>query len=712
MDVCLLLPGGGRDIGTLDNNGNYAFPNEAPGTYTLLFINSATLTCGSSPSSTSAYWPQWYQWGNAAAQATPIVTTPAQSSISLNTVTLTAMGTGTNGEEYNYSRPTITGTAVVGSTLTAHAGSWFPAPDSVTLQWKANGVAIAGATGSTYSLMATDSGKTITVTETASGQFVTTATATSDATATVTGGTLTAPTPTITGTAKVGSVLTAGPGTWAPAPVALTYQWKANGANISGATANTYTVAASLVGETITVAVTGSKAGYTSTTRTSAPTAAVAAGALNAPTPTITGTAKVGSVLTAGPGTWAPAPVALTYQWKANGASISGATANTYTVAASLVGQTITVTVTGTKTGYTTTAKTSTATAAVVAGTLSAPTPTITGTAKVGSVLTAHPGTWAPSPVTLTYQWKANGANISGATGTTYAVVAGNVGKKITVTVTGTKTGYTTTAKTSTATAAVVAGTLTRAHPDDHRHRQGRQRPHGPPRHLGTIPDHPHLPMEGKRRQRLRCNPQHLLRRSQSGRQEDHRHRHRNQDRLHHNRQDQHGHRSGRRRNTDGTDPFHQRNGKGGQDADRQRRHVGSGPGHSDVPMEGQRHQHRRRDREDLRDQLEREGEEDHRHRHRNQDRLHDGVQDQPVDGDGQLISRRSPDFESGDGHLISRRSADLESGSSRSRTRHRTTGSAGRERRRRDRPDAGRVPTQVQAENVNRVALGVSQTD
>ena len=381
--------------------------------------------------------------------------------MSLNTVTLTAMGTGTNGEEYNYSKPTITGTATVGATLTAHAGSWFPAPDSVTLQWKANGVAIAGATGSTYSLTAADSGKTITVTETASGQFVTTATATSDATATVTGGTLTAPTPTITGTAKVGCVLTAGPGHLGTVPVALTYQWKANGANISGATANTYTVAASLVGETITVAVTGSKAGYTSTTKTSAPTAAVAAGTLSAPTPTITGTAKVGGVLTAEPGTWAPAPVTLTYQWKANGANISGATANTYTVAASLVGKTITVTVTGTKTGYTTTAKTSTATAAVVAGTLTAPTPTITGTAKVGSVLTAHPGTWAPAPVTLTYQWKANGANISGATGTTYTVAAGYVGKKITVTVTGTKTGYTTTAKTSIATAAVVAGTLT-----------------------------------------------------------------------------------------------------------------------------------------------------------------------------------------------------------------------------------------------------------
>ena len=47
-----------------------------------------------------------------------------------------------------------------------------------------------------------------------------------------------------------------------------------------------------------------------------------------APTPKITGTAKVGYTLKATPGTWGPAPVALKYQWKVNGAAISGATAS------------------------------------------------------------------------------------------------------------------------------------------------------------------------------------------------------------------------------------------------------------------------------------------------------------------------------------------------------------------------------------------------
>ncbi|PPF09360.1 hypothetical protein C5B98_16305 [Rathayibacter sp. AY1A5] len=271
------------------------------------------------------------------------------------------------------------------------------------------------------------------------------------------GGTaLTAATPTVTGTATVGSTLTASAGTWGPSPVALAYQWRANGTAISGATGTTYRPVAGDAGRVITVAVTGSKSGYVSTTRVSSGTAAVTGGAITAATPTIGGTAKVGSTLTAKPGTWGPSPVALAYQWKANGTALSGATSATYTPTGATLGKTITVTVTGSKSGFTAVTKTSAKTSAVVAGTLSAATPTITGTAKVGSTLTAKPGTWGPSPVALTYQWKANGTAISGATSATYKPTSATVGKKITVTVTGKKADYTTATRTSAATAAVV----------------------------------------------------------------------------------------------------------------------------------------------------------------------------------------------------------------------------------------------------------------
>ncbi|PPF35142.1 hypothetical protein C5C10_08050 [Rathayibacter sp. AY1A3] len=271
------------------------------------------------------------------------------------------------------------------------------------------------------------------------------------------GGTaLTAATPTVTGTAAVGSTLTASAGTWGPSPVALAYQWRANGTAISGATGTTYRPVAADAGRVITVAVTGSKSGYVSTTRVSSRTAAVTGGAITAATPTIGGTAKVGSTLTAKPGTWGPSPVALAYQWKANGTALSGATSATYTPTGATLGKTITVTVTGSKSGFTAVTKTSAKTSAVVAGTLSAATPAITGTAKVGSTLTAKPGTWGPSPVALTYQWKANGTAISGATSATYKPTSATVGKKITVTVTGKKADYTTATRTSAATAAVV----------------------------------------------------------------------------------------------------------------------------------------------------------------------------------------------------------------------------------------------------------------
>ncbi len=144
----------------------------------------------------------------------------------------------------------------------------------------------------------------------------------------------------------MGGILTAVPGVWGPGSVALTYQWKANGTAISGATASTFTITAAQLGSTITVAVTGTETGYATATVESAATATIVGSTFTTiGTPTITGTPVVGGTLTAGTGTWAPTPDSYSYQWKANGTAISGATASTYVAAASVVGQTITVTV-------------------------------------------------------------------------------------------------------------------------------------------------------------------------------------------------------------------------------------------------------------------------------------------------------------------------------------------------------------------------------
>ncbi len=90
------------------------------------------------------------------------------------------------------------------------------------------------------------------------------------------------------------------------------------------------------------------------------------------------------------------------------------------------------------------------------------PTPTISGSAVVGEKLTAKAGEWKPAPVTLAYQWLRDGSAISGATKTSYTLTNADVGKSISVTVTGSKAGYSTTSKTSAPTAKVQVKTVTK----------------------------------------------------------------------------------------------------------------------------------------------------------------------------------------------------------------------------------------------------------
>jgi putative cell wall-binding protein/peptidoglycan/xylan/chitin deacetylase (PgdA/CDA1 family) len=81
--------------------------------------------------------------------------------------------------------------------------------------------------------------------------------------------------PTVAGTAQVGKLLTATVAPWAPDPVALAYQWNADGVAIAGATGLTFTPTSAQVGKTITFTVSGTKEGYDPLSATSAPTAAV-----------------------------------------------------------------------------------------------------------------------------------------------------------------------------------------------------------------------------------------------------------------------------------------------------------------------------------------------------------------------------------------------------------------------------------------------------
>lgn len=86
--------------------------------------------------------------------------------------------------------------------------------------------------------------------------------------------------------------------------------------------------------------------------------------------------------------------------------------------------------------------------------------PTISGIAKVGASLTATPGAWRPSTVTISYQWFADGKALKKAEGATLQLNRARLGQKLTVRTTASQLGYPTRSAVSTPTEAVLPGQL------------------------------------------------------------------------------------------------------------------------------------------------------------------------------------------------------------------------------------------------------------
>lgn len=258
-----------------------------------------------------------------------------------------------------WTKPGIGGGPQVGRTLTAVPGTWVPDGATLTYQWTADSKAIDGATSATFPVTSQQLGKAIRVRVTAtSGSTV--VTKTSDGTTDVLKGRFTtAPTPTIEGTAATDQTVTVDPDTWVGTPDTLTITWKRNGKAIKGASGvglTSYTLSPSDTGEKLTATVTARRAGYLTTSRTSAAVKVARATFTSTPAPTIQGDASAGTTLTAVPGTWTPAPTTLTYRWYLDGKKISKATRATYTTTGAQVGKQLVVRVTATRPGYTTAA--------------------------------------------------------------------------------------------------------------------------------------------------------------------------------------------------------------------------------------------------------------------------------------------------------------------------------------------------------------------
>jgi hypothetical protein len=250
--------------------------------------------------------------------------------------------------------------------------------------------------------------------------------------------------PTVEGTARVGSVLSASPGSWEPGGVTVAYQWRADGEDIAGADDPTLKLTQALEGARIRVSVTASKLGYPTTSALSTATAAVQPGVLrNTVAPGITGLPRVDETLTVTAGTWTPSPGSVTYRWLADGTPIPGASGDSLAVTPELVGASISVAATAVKAGYDPVTATSAATAPVAPGTLTAPTSLVVeGAARPGEVLTVTVPEVTPA-ATPSITWLRQGKPVAGATGRRYEVTPDDLGARLEAQVEWTRPGYT-----------------------------------------------------------------------------------------------------------------------------------------------------------------------------------------------------------------------------------------------------------------------------
>ena len=198
----------------------------------------------------------------------------------------------------------------------------------------------------------------------------------------------------------------------------ISYQWRRNAANISGATAASYTIPATTTGDSgskFDVAVRNNSGSITSSQATLTVNAATTAPAIT----TQPSNQSVAAGQTATFSVVASGTAPLSYQWRKNTANITGATASSYTTPVTTSadnGAKFDVVVSNSAGNITSAQATLTVTSAPVAPSITAQPANQT----VNAGLTATFSVVASGTAPLTYQWQKNGSAITGATAASY----------------------------------------------------------------------------------------------------------------------------------------------------------------------------------------------------------------------------------------------------------------------------------------------------
>ena len=460
-------------VGELINAGATPTALASP-TVAGLTVRGATLTASSGrfTASPTSYDYQWQRDGGsgfadiAGAGASTRTTTAEDVGAKLRVVVTASNATGSAqaasaatgpiapAAPAVTTAPAISGTTARGQALTVSTGAWTDSPTAYTYQWQRAATTtyanITGATSAAYTLQSADVNMSVRVVVTAKN-----ATGAGSAYSGVAGPVAKAPPsnsvpPTIAGTAARGSVLTATAGTWAGVGNSYAYQWQrdtgAGFANITGATAATYTLQGPDESAKVRVKVTATNVDGSLVAYSDATAAVAKAPPVNTSVPTPAGTVARAGVLTSSAGSWAGAGNTYAFQWQRDlgggFVGITGATTATYTLQTADENAQVRLRVTATNLDATVVAYSDAVGPVAKTPPVNAVAPIVTGTAARASVLTATGGTWSAIGNTYAFQWQKDSgsgfADIAGANKSTYTPAAADEGASMRIKVTAT----------------------------------------------------------------------------------------------------------------------------------------------------------------------------------------------------------------------------------------------------------------------------------